>query len=65
MIIFSNYILRFLITKKIIGKKISSTLASVGTSSFYVDASSCSHGDLGKIGANDILILIHILIQIL
>jgi len=42
----------------IIGKKISSTLASVGTSSFYVDASSCSHGDLGKIGANDILILI-------
>ena len=32
----------------IIAKKISSTLSSVGTPSFYVDASSCSHGDLGK-----------------
>ena len=42
----------------IIGKKISSTLASVGTPSFYVDASSCSHGDLGQISSNDILILI-------
>jgi len=42
----------------IIGKKISSTLASVGISSFYVDAASCSHGDLGKISSNDILILI-------
>ncbi len=42
----------------IIGKKISSTLASVGIPSFYVDAASCSHGDLGKISSNDILILI-------
>ena len=42
----------------IIGQKISSTLASVGISSFYVDAASCSHGDLGKISSNDILILI-------
>ena len=42
----------------IIAKKISSTLASVGTPSFYVDASSCSHGDLGQISSNDILILI-------
>ena len=42
----------------IIGKKISSTLASVGTPSFYVDASACSHGDLGQISSNDILILI-------
>ena len=42
----------------IIGKKISSTLASVGTPSFFVDASSCSHGDLGQIGKNDLLILI-------
>ena len=41
----------------IIGKKISSTLASVGIPSFYVDAASCSHGDLGKISSNDILIL--------
>lgn len=42
----------------IIAKKISSTLSSVGTPSFYVDASSCSHGDLGKITSNDVLILI-------
>ena len=42
----------------IIGNKISSTLASVGIPSFYVDASSCSHGDLGKISSNDVLILI-------
>ena len=42
----------------IIAKKISSTLASVGTPSFFVDASSCSHGDLGQISTNDVLILI-------
>jgi len=42
----------------IIGKKISSTLASVGIPSFYVNAASCSHGDLGKISSNDVLILI-------
>jgi len=41
-----------------IGKKISSTLASVGIPSFFVDASSCSHGDLGQISSNDVLILI-------
>jgi arabinose-5-phosphate isomerase len=42
----------------IIAKKVSSTLASVGTPSFFVDASSCSHGDLGQISSNDVLILI-------
>jgi len=42
----------------IIGKKISSTFASVGISSFFVDAAACSHGDLGQISSNDILILI-------
>ena len=42
----------------IIAKKISSTLASVGTPSFFVDASACSHGDLGQISPNDVLILI-------
>ena len=42
----------------IIGKKISSTLASVGISSFFVDAAACSHGDLGMISSNDIVILI-------
>ena len=44
----------------IIAKKISSTLSSVGTPSFFVDASSCSHGDLGQISSNDVLILIRI-----
>ena len=43
---------------RIIAKKISSTLSSVGTPSFFVDASSCSHGDLGQISSNDVLILI-------
>jgi len=42
----------------IIAKKIASTLASVGTPSFFVDASACSHGDLGQISSNDVLILI-------
>ncbi len=42
----------------IIAKKVASTLSSVGTPSFFVDASSCSHGDLGQISSNDVLILI-------
>ena len=42
----------------IISKKISSTLSSLGISSFHVDAGSCSHGDLGMISSNDILIII-------
>ncbi len=42
----------------IIAKKIASTLSSVGTPSFFVDANSCSHGDLGQISLNDVLILI-------
>jgi arabinose-5-phosphate isomerase len=42
----------------IIASKISATLASVGTASFSISASDCSHGDLGRITKNDILILI-------
>ena len=42
----------------IIASKISSTLSSVGTPSFSISASDCSHGDLGKITRDDILILI-------
>ena len=42
----------------IIATKISATLSSVGTPSFSVSASDCSHGDLGKITKKDILILI-------
>ena len=44
----------------IISKKISSTLSSLGIPSFYVDAGSCSHGDLGMISSGDVLILISI-----
>jgi len=42
----------------IIASKISATLASVGTPSFTVSANDCSHGDLGRIEKNDVLILI-------
>ena len=42
----------------IIASKISATLSSVGTPSFSVSASDCSHGDLGKITNKDILILL-------
>jgi arabinose-5-phosphate isomerase len=42
----------------IIASKISATLSSVGTPSFVISASDCSHGDLGRIDFNDILILI-------
>ena len=38
--------------------KISANLSSVGTPSFSISASDCSHGDLGKISKQDILILI-------
>ena len=42
----------------IIASKISATLSSVGTPSFTVSANDCSHGDLGRITKQDILILI-------
>ena len=42
----------------IIASKISATLSSVGTPSFPISASDCSHGDLGRITKNDVLILI-------
>lgn len=42
----------------IIASKISATLSSVGTPSFAISASDCSHGDLGRITSQDILILI-------
>ena len=41
-----------------IASKISATLSSVGTPSFSISASDCSHGDLGRITKKDILILI-------
>ena len=42
----------------IIASKISATLSSVGTPSFSISANDCSHGDLGRITSQDILILI-------
>ena len=41
-----------------IASKISATLSSVGTPSFSISASDCSHGDLGRITRKDILIII-------
>ena len=42
----------------LIAAKISATLSSVGTPSFSLSASDCSHGDMGSISKKDILILI-------
>ena len=42
----------------IIAKKWSATLSSTGTRSFFLDASNASHGDMGQITSNDIVILI-------
>ena len=42
----------------LIAAKISATLSSVGTPSFYLSASDSSHGDMGSITKKDILILI-------
>ena len=42
----------------IIASKISATLSSVGTPSFPISANDCSHGDLGRISKDDVLILI-------
>ncbi|MDA9722843.1 KpsF/GutQ family sugar-phosphate isomerase [Candidatus Pelagibacter sp.] len=42
----------------IIGKKWAATLSSTGTPSFFLDASNASHGDMGQITSNDVLILI-------
>tara|TARA_B110001452_G_C15221184_1_gene423372 strand:- start:523 stop:1494 length:972 start_codon:yes stop_codon:yes gene_type:complete len=42
----------------LIAAKISATLSSVGTPSFTVSASDCSHGDMGSITKKDVLILI-------
>ena len=39
-----------------IGKKIAATLASTGTPAFFVHASEASHGDLGMVTANDIIL---------
>ena len=40
----------------IVGRKLAATLASVGTSSYFVHASEAAHGDLGIITPDDIVI---------
>jgi arabinose-5-phosphate isomerase len=42
----------------IIARKWAATLSSTGTSSFFLDASNASHGDMGQISSNDVVILI-------
>ena len=41
-----------------IGRKIAATLASTGTSSFFVHSTEALHGDLGMIEKNDVVIFI-------
>ncbi len=42
----------------IIATKIAATLSSIGSPSFALSASDCSHGDLGSISKKDVLVLI-------
>jgi arabinose-5-phosphate isomerase len=42
----------------IIAKKWAATFSSIGTASFFLDAANASHGDMGQITSNDIVILI-------
>lgn len=41
-----------------IAKKISATMASLGTSSFFLHPAEAAHGDLGMLQANDVLIMV-------
>ncbi|MDX2050727.1 MAG: SIS domain-containing protein [Rickettsiaceae bacterium] len=41
-----------------IARKIAATLSSTGTKSFFVHAAEASHGDLGMIGQNDIVVIL-------
>ena len=41
-----------------VGRKIAATLASTGTSGFFLHAAEASHGDLGMVGAGDTLIIL-------
>lgn len=42
----------------LVGKKIAATLASTGTPAFFVHAAEAAHGDLGMVGAEDLVIAI-------
>ena len=41
-----------------VGRKLSATLASTGTPSFFLHPAEAFHGDLGMITANDVVVLI-------
>lgn len=41
-----------------IGRKIAATLASTGTSAFFVHPSEANHGDLGMIASNDVILAV-------
>lgn len=41
-----------------VGQKIAATLASTGTPAFFVHAAEAAHGDLGMVGADDLVIAI-------
>ena len=41
-----------------VAKKISATLASLGTSSFYLHPAEAAHGDMGMVQKNDVVIMI-------
>ncbi len=42
----------------LIGKKVAATLASTGTSSFFMHPAEAFHGDLGMVGSDDMVLLI-------
>ena len=42
----------------IISKKWAATFSSTGTPSFFMDSSNASHGDMGQISSNDVVILL-------
>ncbi|MBM4085367.1 MAG: SIS domain-containing protein, partial [Planctomycetes bacterium] len=42
----------------IVGQKISATLASTGTPSFWLQASEARHGDLGRIVREDLVLIL-------
>ena len=41
-----------------VGKKIAATLASTGTPAFFVHPAEATHGDLGMIGKEDIILML-------
>ena len=47
-----------MLKKRVIARKWAATLSSTGTPSFYLDAANASHGDMGQITSNDVVILI-------